>query len=64
MRKCDIPTAIYYKRPMHQQKAFEEYRFSALDYKTTERICDCCLSLPIHPYLNVDNTQYIASIII
>lgn len=45
-----IPSAIYYKKPMHLQKAFE-MNSSELDYATAEYICDRCLSLPMHPYL-------------
>ncbi len=48
----DIPSAVYYKKPMHTQKAFEEIGVSVSDYAVTERICACCLSLPMHPYLN------------
>lgn len=46
-----IPTAVYYRKPMHIQKAFKGYQFTEFDYQVTERICDCCLSLPMHPYL-------------
>lgn len=60
----NIPTAIYYKKPMHMQKAFAKYGFEALDYRITEKICNCCLSLPIHPYLGRDDIRRISETIV
>ena len=45
-----IPSAIYYKKPMHLQKAFKVCS-NELKYGIAEKICDRCLSLPMHPYL-------------
>lgn len=59
LNENDIPTAVYYRKPMHMQKAFKECQYKGLDYKVTERICDCCLSIPMHPYLNLDNIERI-----
>lgn len=59
-----IPTAVYYRKPMHIQKAFVKYGFEALDYRITEKICNCCLSLPIHPYLHRDDIRRISEIIV
>lgn len=49
-----IPSAIYYKKPMHMQKAFEKYP-SELNCRTAENICGQCLSLPMHPYLTEED---------
>lgn len=49
-----IPSAIYYKKPMHLQKAFEKYP-SELNCRTAENICGRCLSLPMHPYLTEED---------
>ncbi len=57
LKENGIPTAVYYKKAMHQQKAFKENGFWELDYSMTEKICDCCLSLPMHPYLNTNDIQ-------
>ena len=45
-----IPTMIYYGKPMHDQKAFEEEK-QYVDLSITSEICDRVLSLPMHPYL-------------
>lgn len=55
LKEQDIPTVIYYQKPMHMQKAFKEYQYKELNYKVTEKICDCCLSLPMHPYLSIEH---------
>lgn len=47
-----IPSAVYYRKPLHMQKAFEGIGLIASDYAVTERICGCCLSLPMHPFLS------------
>lgn len=54
LKENGIPTAVYYRKPMHKQKAFKKNEFKGLDYSVTERICNCCLSLPVHPYLSMD----------
>lgn len=59
-----IPTAVYYRIPMHLQKAFMKYRILELDYCVTEKMCSSCLSLPMHPYLNIDEVRFISSQII
>lgn len=61
MKENGIPSAVYYRKPMHRQKAFLPYDFETLelDYTTTESVCSRCLSLPMHPYLKVEEVQRI-----
>ena len=63
LKENNIPTAVYYKKPMHKQEAFAGQHFPELDYSTTDSICECCLSLPMHSYLDVDEIRNIAEII-
>lgn len=58
-----IPTGIYYRKPMHMQDAFSGYELNGLDYSSTEKICSSCLSLPMHPYLKIDDVKNIADIV-
>lgn len=51
MAADQIPSAVYYKKPMHRQKAFAENLIEAVSCENTEYICERCLSLPFHPYL-------------
>lgn len=47
-----IPTAIYYPRPLHRQRAYRD--FPAVDggLAVSERIADEVISLPMHAYLD------------
>ena len=51
LKSFDIPSMVYYAKPMHLQGAFEGTDSSIADCKETERLCRCVLSLPIHPYI-------------
>lgn len=51
LKKEDIPTMIYYRKPMHQQGAFVGTDSAMADCPVTERLCKTVLSLPMHPYL-------------
>ncbi|MBO5472310.1 MAG: DegT/DnrJ/EryC1/StrS family aminotransferase [Lachnospiraceae bacterium] len=51
LKKDGIPSAVYYKKPMHLQKAFAEGLAEAVSCVRTEDICGRCVSLPMHPYL-------------
>ena len=59
LKENDIPTAVYYRKPMHRQSAFIENKNIKLDYTVTEKICERCLSLPMHSYLSVDEIKKI-----
>ena len=63
LKENGIPTAVYYRKPMHLQEAFKENRISKLYYRVTERICDCCLSLPMHPYLGIRDIDNITDLL-
>ena len=48
----DIPTAVYYPRPLHQQTAYSGYPIGAGGLAVSERLAGTVLSLPMHPYLS------------
>ena len=59
MKSKDIPTMVYYARPMHTQGAFEETYSATADCDVTEKLCSCVLSLPMHPYMTEDDVKYV-----
>lgn len=59
LEKQRIPVAIYYKRPMHLQRAFAGNCFKELDYAVTEAVCERCLSLPISAYIVLNDVKHI-----
>ncbi|MDE6020317.1 MAG: DegT/DnrJ/EryC1/StrS family aminotransferase [Ruminococcus sp.] len=63
LRESGIPSAIYYKKPMHMQQAFESVFIKDIMYSATEQICDTCLSLPMHAYLHTEEVENICNIL-
>jgi len=43
---------VYYPKPMHMQRAFEDIARKTKNLSTTEELCNKVLSLPMHPYLS------------
>ena len=61
LKKNNIPTAVYYRKPMHMQEAFKRSKNRELEYKITEKICESCLSLPMHPYMSMNSIKKIVN---
>lgn len=61
LKDAGIPTNIYYIKPMHKQGAFVNTRSAIADCPVTENLCGSVLCLPIHPYLEDDEVEYICS---
>ncbi len=61
LKGAGIPTNIYYIKPMHRQGAFEGTRSDEADCPNTEYLCKNVLCLPIHPYLEESEVEYIAT---
>lgn len=55
----DIPSMIYYPKPLHHQKAFGNAVFQADNLKLTEQLCRQVLSLPMSPDLDKEQQDYI-----
>lgn len=54
-----IPTNIYYIKPMHKQGAFVNTRSAEGECPNTEQLCKTVLCLPIHPYLEDEEIDFI-----
>ncbi|MBS7007127.1 DegT/DnrJ/EryC1/StrS family aminotransferase [Anaerostipes sp.] len=63
LEKQAIPSMVYYRKPMHRQKAFSKYHYQEEEFTVTNRLCDTVLSLPIHPYMKEDEIQSVADCI-
>ena len=58
-----IGTAIYYRRPVHQQPAYEAAPVAGPSLPVAEELAGIVLSLPMHPYLSPDDQdQVIAAV--
>lgn len=52
LKEKEIPTNVYYPKPLHKQKVYEGYDFNLADLNIAEELSRKVLSLPMHPYLN------------
>lgn len=59
-----IPSMIYYSKPMHRQEAFSDQEFDEADYLVTNALCETVLSLPMHPYLTEKEIDEVCNVII
>lgn len=58
LKEKEIPTMIYYPKPMHEQKAFADVR-QYVECPVTERLCNTVLALPMHPYMTTEQITFI-----
>ena len=63
LKAKDIPSMIYYQKPMHKQGAFGGQAGSDELFHNTIKLCDTVLSLPIHPYITEEDIALVASVI-
>ena len=60
----EIPSVIYYQKPLHIQKTFNDLGYHWGDFSISEDISTRILSLPMHPYLDESDIDKICKIII
>lgn len=58
-----MPTAVYYPKPLHLQRAFDYLGYRKGDFPIAESICERVFSLPMHPYLKDDQIDRIVQVI-
>lgn len=63
LHKHGIPTAIYYKIPLHLQKVFRHLGYRPGDFPVSESVSHRILSLPMHPYLVSDDQDRIIELV-
>jgi UDP-2-acetamido-2-deoxy-ribo-hexuluronate aminotransferase len=63
LKEKNIPTAVYYPKPLHLQTAFSQLGYRENDFPISERFAKTIFSLPMHPYLGADDQKIIADTI-
>ncbi|MDE5639054.1 MAG: DegT/DnrJ/EryC1/StrS family aminotransferase [Odoribacter sp.] len=63
LKEHGIPSMVYYPKPMHKQGAFEGTDSEKVSCPVAEELSRTVLSLPMHPYLNVDTVNTIAAVV-
>ena len=61
MKEKNIPTAIYYPIPLHCQKPYKNFPIPSDNLENTMHLSNCVISLPMHPYLSLENINYISN---
>ena len=64
LEKSNIPTFIYYNKPLHRQKAFDSLHISDNNLENSIQLSDRVLSLPMHPYLKNSEIKFISTKVI
>ena len=62
LKEAGIPTAIYYPKPLHRQKAFAGLGYKEGDFPVSEDCARRIFSLPMHPYLAAGDQRRIAAL--
>ena len=57
LKADSIPSMIYYPTPLHMQSAYKDFPQDPNGLPNSERIADQVFSLPMHPYLAVEEQQ-------
>jgi len=63
LKQENIPTAIYYPKPLHLQTAFSSLGYKEGDFPVSEDCANRIFSIPMHPYLEIKDQERIAEII-
>ncbi len=58
-----VPAMVYYPRPLHLQPAYQSPDYPPGSFPHAERLASEVLSLPIHPFLQEDQLDYITSVV-
>lgn len=64
LKSKNIPSMIYYIKPMHRQEAFAESDSAAANCPVTEEMCGRVLSLPIDPYKTYEEIKIVSDTLI
>jgi len=61
LKDANIPSVVYYEKPLHHQTAYKNYPVGGGELPVTDRLAKQVFSLPMHPYLGDNVQEYIIS---
>lgn len=64
LKEKGIPTAVHYPMPLHLQECFEYLNYKKGDFPIAEMVSDEIMSLPMNPYLDDAEIEYICGALI
>lgn len=59
LKEHNVPTAVYYPKPLHQQTAYRRFPTAPGGLLVSEQLAKEVLSLPMHPYLEPETQDFI-----
>lgn len=63
LKDNNVPTMIYYDKPMHQQTAYRGYPKLEAGLTVSDTLSKQVVSLPMHPYLDQATQDYIIEVV-
>lgn len=57
LKEKGIPSMVYYPKPLHLQTAFSYLKYKEGDLPVSEALSKTVLSLPMHPYLKLEDIE-------
>ena len=64
LQKEGIPSMIYYKIPLHLQKAYASLGYQAGEFPVSEDLSSRIFALPMHPYLKDEEIERICAVLL
>ena len=61
LKSAYVPSLVYYPIPLSQQLAYKHYPAVSSGLTTSNILSECVLSIPMHPYLKLDEVHKIAA---
>jgi dTDP-4-amino-4,6-dideoxygalactose transaminase len=61
LKAASIPTAVYYPKPLHLQKAYAGLSYGTGDFPVSENVAGRIFSLPMHPYLSAQDQETVVA---
>jgi dTDP-4-amino-4,6-dideoxygalactose transaminase len=64
LKEKEIPSAIYYPKPLHLQEAFSNLGYKRGDFPVSEHVSETIFSLPFYPYLKLEDQERVVKAIV
>lgn len=64
LKEQDIPSMVYYPKPLHVQGAFQALEIGADACPVSQHLCKHVLSLPLHPYITEEEVDTVCQALI
>ena len=61
LKENGIPTSVFYPIPLHLQECFQYLRHQQGDFPISEKASNEVMSIPMNPFLNNNQIDYIVS---